>query len=164
MISIAGGLNNTTLQKRIQIYSVFDITLGVPGGCLLVTQMVKNPPAMQETWIWSLGWEDPLEKRIANQLQCSYLENSMDRGALGEPQSMGSQRVEHDWATNTSLWPKLWPNHYHLLLRLCNSGWMFLPASLFPFSRYCHCDLFVSLFGSFHFPTGNLSLASSYCT
>ena len=28
----------------------------------LVTQMVKNLPAMRETWVWSLGWEDPLEK------------------------------------------------------------------------------------------------------
>ena len=28
----------------------------------LVVQLVKNPSAMQETWIWSLGWEDPLEK------------------------------------------------------------------------------------------------------
>ena len=28
----------------------------------LVTQLVKNPPAMWETWIRSLGWEDPLEK------------------------------------------------------------------------------------------------------
>ena len=28
----------------------------------LVAQMVKNPPAMQETWVRSLGWEDPLEK------------------------------------------------------------------------------------------------------
>ena len=28
----------------------------------LVTQMVKNPPAMQETWVWSQGWEDPLEE------------------------------------------------------------------------------------------------------
>ena len=28
----------------------------------LVTQMVKNPPAMQETWVWSLGWEGSLEK------------------------------------------------------------------------------------------------------
>ena len=28
----------------------------------LVAQLVKNPPAMQETWFWSLGWEDPLEK------------------------------------------------------------------------------------------------------
>ena len=28
----------------------------------LVAQLVKNPPAMRETWIQSLGWEDPLEK------------------------------------------------------------------------------------------------------
>ena len=27
--------------------------------------MVKNPPAMRETWVQSLGWEDPLEKRTA---------------------------------------------------------------------------------------------------
>ena len=31
----------------------------------LLAQMVKNPPAMQETWVQSLGWEDPLEKGIA---------------------------------------------------------------------------------------------------
>ena len=31
----------------------------------LVAQMVKNPPAMQETWIQFLGWEDPLEKGAA---------------------------------------------------------------------------------------------------
>ena len=31
----------------------------------LVAQMVKNLPAMQETWVWSLGWEDPLEKGMA---------------------------------------------------------------------------------------------------
>ena len=28
----------------------------------LIAQLVKNPPAMQETWVGSLGWEDPLEK------------------------------------------------------------------------------------------------------
>ena len=31
----------------------------------LVAQLVKNPPAMQETWVQSLDWEDPLEKRKA---------------------------------------------------------------------------------------------------
>ena len=48
----------------------------------LVAQMVKNPPAMWETWVPSLGWEDPLEK-VTNSypLQYSYLENFMDRGA-----------------------------------------------------------------------------------
>ena len=35
------------------------------SGASLVTQMVKNLPAMQETWHWSLGWEVPLEKGIA---------------------------------------------------------------------------------------------------
>ena len=32
---------------------------------ILVAQMVKNLPAMQDTWIRSLGWEDPLEKEMA---------------------------------------------------------------------------------------------------
>ena len=31
----------------------------------LVAQLVKNLPAMQETWVQSLGWEDPLEKNMA---------------------------------------------------------------------------------------------------
>ena len=30
----------------------------------LVAQLVKNLPAMQKTWVWSLGWEDPLEKAM----------------------------------------------------------------------------------------------------
>ena len=30
-------------------------------ACFMV-QLVKNPPVMRETWVWSLGWEDPLEK------------------------------------------------------------------------------------------------------
>ena len=44
-------------------------------GASLVAQLVKNPPAMLETWVWSLGWEDPLEKGKA---QYSGLENCMD--------------------------------------------------------------------------------------
>ena len=43
-----------------------------------MTQLVENPPAMPETRVQSQGWEDPLEKRKATQLQCSGLENSMD--------------------------------------------------------------------------------------
>ena len=34
----------------------------VGEGASLVAQLVKNPPATQETWVRSLGWEDPLEK------------------------------------------------------------------------------------------------------
>ena len=39
--------------------------IGYPLQCSwasLVAQLVKNLPALQETWVWSLGWEDPLEK------------------------------------------------------------------------------------------------------
>ena len=67
----------------------------------LVAQIVKNLPAMWETWIQSLGWEDPGE-RNGNPLQYPCLENPMDRGAW-RLQSIGSHRVRHDTVTTTSL-------------------------------------------------------------
>ena len=42
-------------------------------GASLVAQLVKNPPAMQETWVQSLGWEDPLEKGKATHFNFSIL-------------------------------------------------------------------------------------------
>ena len=50
-------------------------------GASLVAQTVKNLPAMQETRIRSLGWEDPPEGGHDNPLQYSCLENPMVRGA-----------------------------------------------------------------------------------
>ena len=47
----------------------------------LVAQMVKNPPAMQETWARSLGWEDPLEKEMATHSSILGWRIPMDRGA-----------------------------------------------------------------------------------
>ena len=44
----------------------------------LVAQLVKNPPAVQETWLRSLGWEDPPGEEQGYPLQYSGLENSMD--------------------------------------------------------------------------------------
>ena len=44
----------------------------------LVAQLVKNWPAMWETWVPSLGWEDPLERGKGFPLQYSGVENSMD--------------------------------------------------------------------------------------
>ena len=41
----------------------------------MVTQMVKNPPAMQESWVLSLGWEDSLEKGIATHSSILALRN-----------------------------------------------------------------------------------------
>ena len=50
-------------------------------GASLVAQRLKRLPAMRETWIQSLGREDPLEKGNVNRLQYSCLENPMDGGA-----------------------------------------------------------------------------------
>ena len=76
-----------------------------PGGlqswASLVAQLVKNPPAMWETWIRSLDWEDPLEKEQAN--HSSIL-------AWRIPwtiQSMELQRVGHDLATFTFTFKQL---------------------------------------------------------
>ena len=44
-----------------------------------MAELVKNLPAIWDTWVQSLGWEDPLEKGMATHSAC--LENSMDRGA-----------------------------------------------------------------------------------
>ena len=62
--------------------------------------MVKNLPAMEETWVRSLGWEDPLEEGMATHSSNLAWKNSMDRGAWWAT-VMGSQRVGHDRATNT---------------------------------------------------------------
>ena len=43
--------------------------------------MVKNPPAMQETWEQSLGWEDPLEEGMATHSSTLAWRIPMDRGA-----------------------------------------------------------------------------------
>ena len=62
--------------------------------------MVKNMPAMQETWFQSLGQEDTLEKGMTTHSsilawRIPWTEES------GRLQSLGSQRVGHDRATNT---------------------------------------------------------------
>ena len=56
----------------------------------LVAQLVKNLPVMWETWVRSLGWEDPLEKGKATH------SSILDSRIPWTVQSMGSQRVEQD--------------------------------------------------------------------
>ena len=81
---------------------------GFPGGSVL-----KNLPAiqeLQEMWVWSLGREDPLEEGMAtypNMLAWRILWTE-EPGGL---QSMGSQRVRHDWSNlaHTLTHRKVWP-------------------------------------------------------
>ena len=57
----------------------------------LVAQLVRHPPAMQKTWVWSLGWEDPLKtgKPTHSRILAWRIPWTV--------QSMGSQRVGHDF-------------------------------------------------------------------
>ena len=61
----------------------------------LVAQMVKYPPAMWETWVQSLGWEDPLEEGMAthSSILAWRIPWTEEPGGL---QSTGSQRIGHD--------------------------------------------------------------------
>ena len=77
-----------------------------------VVLVVKTPPALQETWVQSLGWEDPLGKGMAT--HCSILAWGIPwTEEPGRLQSMGLLRVRHDWATSLSLftfmhWSRKW--------------------------------------------------------
>ena len=66
-----------------------------------MAQRVKNLPAMQETqetWIQSLGWEDPLKEGMATQSSILAWRTPWTEEPVGL-QSMGSQRVGHDLVT-----------------------------------------------------------------
>ena len=61
----------------------------------LVAQLVKNLSLMQETWVRSLGWEDPLEKEMATHSSILAWRIPWTE-ELGRLQSIGSQRAGHD--------------------------------------------------------------------
>ena len=76
----------TSLNKSLH-------TSHFPGG-----SDSKNPPAIQETIVQSLGWEDPLEEGMVthSSILVWRIPRTEEPGGL---QSMGSQRVRHDWVT-----------------------------------------------------------------
>ena len=63
-----------------------------------MVQMVKNLPAMWETWVRSLGGEDRLEKATHSSILAWKIPWTEEPGGR---QSMELQRVRHDWLTNT---------------------------------------------------------------
>ena len=69
-----------------------------PVRASLVAQLVKNPPAMGETWVQPLGWEDPLEEGMATHSSILVWRIPVDRGAW-RATVKGLQRVRHDLAT-----------------------------------------------------------------
>ena len=59
-----------------------------------MAQMVKSPPAMRETWVPSLGWDDPLEDMATHSSSLAW--RILWTEESGRLHSMGSQRVGHE--------------------------------------------------------------------
>ena len=83
-----------TFRKYVMFFARFLVRFSIKDT---VAQMVKNPPAMQETQFWFLGQEDPLEEGIApySSILAWKIPWTED---LGKLRSIGSQRVRHDWS------------------------------------------------------------------
>ena len=96
-------MQNCSFQQKslllgAQAHSLY-IHIHIHIWAFLVTQMVKNPPAMQETQVWSLGQEDPLEKGIFTHpsILAWRIPRTEEPGRL---QSIGLQRFGYDCTTN----------------------------------------------------------------
>ena len=74
----------------------------------LVAQMVKNPPTVWETWVQSLGWEDPLEEGMATHFSILAWRIPMDRGSwraavhgVAKSQTQLRYYAQHWWLPET---------------------------------------------------------------
>ena len=120
------SLSNLGIFSQIIIYATFNIC-SMHICVSLVAQMVKNLPAVWETWIWSLGWEDAREKKMQptpvfwpgevhglyspwvtksqTQLSDFHLPVFLPGEFHGQRSQSGyspwGRTVRHDWATNT---------------------------------------------------------------
>ena len=93
------------------------------SGASLVSQMVKNLPAMQETWVLFLGREDPLEKETATHSSILAWEIPRTEEA-GRLQSTGSKKVRHDQATNT------WHSILHYIANVTRAAYKLIYLAL----------------------------------
>ena len=143
MVSFSGRLQSTGLHRIGHDWATNTFTFFGSLGA----QTVKNLPVVQETQVWSMGQEDPLEKGMAphSSILAWRIPWTEEPGGL---QSMGLQRVRHDWRTNTPwMWlvirhlrfneSKIEPITEVLLLRLAYSSTC-LPSSQHHFQSSFH--------------------------
>ena len=91
---------NIVLLLLILKVNICSVLINIYQPASLVAQTLKDLPAMWEIWVWSLVWEDPLEKGMAthSSILAWRIPQTEEPGRL---QSIGSQRVRHDWVTFT---------------------------------------------------------------
>ena len=149
-------ITETELRLRSSKHMLFWTALITHLVTFLVAQTVKRLPTMRETRVWSLGWEDPLEKEMATHSSTlawkfPWME---ERGRL---QSMRSQRVGNDWATSlhfTSITHHLskhkqnktkWYKQMYHLSGLSNLHWLPSPSLNLPKSS-CNAPEYLWVF------------------
>ena len=88
-----------TQVSHIAFFTIWAAGEALPGGAS-GTELACQCRRCTETWVWSLGWEDPLEEGIAtlSSILAWRIPWTEEPGGL---QSMGLQRVRHDWSDST---------------------------------------------------------------
>ena len=81
LVAVQRSLRSLLKHHSIQRHQFFSTPPSLWAS--LVAQMVKNPPAMWETWVWSLGWEDLLEEGMATHSIILAWRIPTDRGVWG---------------------------------------------------------------------------------
>ena len=100
-MSGSGGKRSNSSSKKKKDCEAFSWPHSL-NQASVVAQTVKRLPTMWETQVRSLGWEDPLEKEMATHSSAlAWKTPRMEEP--GRLQSMGLQRVGHDWATSPHL-------------------------------------------------------------
>ena len=89
----------TNAESKLKLVCCFSFSFNPYKNASLVAQTVKSLPAVQETRVWFLGWEDSLEKEMTtpSSILAWKIPWTKEPGRL---QSMGLQRVGHNWVTS----------------------------------------------------------------
>ena len=111
------GINSSIFTTfKMEYLFIYLSVLGL-SWTSLVAQMVKNLPAMQETCVWSLGLEDPLEKEMTTHSSILSGRTPWTEEPGRPPEFRGLQTVGHDWVLVTACG-----------IRSPNRGWIPAPA------------------------------------
>ena len=98
--------------ETVLIYRFNVIPMKLPTAffrTFLIVQLVKNPPAMWETWVRSLGWEDPLKKRKANLPNSSILAWRIPWAVWGRKELDMTETLSlHFFRTRTKNFKSVW--------------------------------------------------------
>ena len=90
-------LNSACDLLSVKLYPLWiHLFTSITLGASLVPQIVKNLPAMWETWVQSLGWEDPLDKGMAIHSSCILTWRILWTEEPGGLYSVESQKTGHD--------------------------------------------------------------------